>query len=131
MAARFIPLTLLLACVGAGLGLPLYAENADNTLAPANPTSLSSSSWAQLNDSQKHQLLEAYKNLKPLDTQDQQDLQQRLDWFSQLPKAQQQRMREVWQNMSPVERDYWKAQLKIASPEQREELRNKIMAKYD
>lgn len=88
--------------------------------------------WQKLTAEERAELLKSYQALRQLDDKGRQDLQQRMEWFSQLPKDQQQRMREVWQNMSETEREHWKAQLKtVASPEQREELREKIMEKYD
>ncbi|RYY80740.1 MAG: DUF3106 domain-containing protein [Moraxellaceae bacterium] len=102
-------------------------EKPDVTVNRAMPAT-----WQKLSVEERAELLKSYQALRQLDDKDRQDLQQRMDWFSQLPKDQQQRMREVWQNMSDSEREHWKAQLKTAnSPEQREELREKIMEKYD
>lgn len=132
MAAKSVnALSVLLLC---HLCLPVMASSpakkvdkpavAGNSAMPAT--------WQKLSAEERTELLKSYQALHQLDDKDRQDLHQRMEWFSQLPKEQQQRMREVWQNMSDSERERWKAQLKTANtPEQREELREKIMEKYD
>lgn len=100
-------------------------KNAGMVNTPSTPA------WQQLSAEQRRELLDSYQSLRQLDDKDKQDLQQRMDWFSQLPKDQQQRMREAWQNMSATEREHWKNQLKTASADQRDQLREKILEKYD
>ncbi|XID75528.1 DUF3106 domain-containing protein [Alkanindiges sp. WGS2144] len=115
------------------LGLVLFSSLATTSIANTEekPAAPSTASWQMLSQEQRRELLNSYQLLHQLDDKDRQDLQQRMDWFSQLPKEQQQRMREVWQNMSASEREYWKNQLKDASAEQRIKLREKILEKYD
>lgn len=114
-----------------GMLTTLPAANATTAEKKSLITPTSSSGWQQLSAEQRRELLNSYQNLRQLDDKDKQDLQQRMDWFSQLPKDQQQRMREVWQNMSATERTHWKDQLKNASAEQRDQLREQILEKYD
>lgn len=117
-----------------GLSLPVVAANPAKKTAAQHTAAdhAISATWQKLSAEERAELLKSYQALRQLDDKDRQDLQQRMEWFSQLPKDQQQRMREVWQNMSDTERERWKAQLKTANtPEQREELREKIMEKYD
>lgn len=92
---------------------------------------VNTTNWQQLSAEQRMDILKSYQVLHQLDDKDRQNLQQQLDWFSQLSRQQQQRMREAWQNMSESEREYWKAQLKSASVEDRNEIREKILDKYD
>lgn len=114
-----------------GMLTTLPAANATTAEKKSLITPTSSPGWQQLSVEQRRELLNSYQNLRQLDDKDKQDLQQRMDWFSQLPKDQQQRMREVWQNMSATERTHWKDQLKNASAEQRDQLREQILEKYD
>lgn len=133
MTANYITALLALLVANCSLSAAVAAtpakkpEKSDMTVNRSMPAT-----WQKLSVEERAELLKSYQALRQLDDKDRQDLQQRMDWFSQLPKDQQQRMREVWQNMSDSEREHWKAQLKTAnSPEQREELREKIMEKYD
>ncbi|HCB31697.1 MAG TPA: restriction endonuclease, partial [Acinetobacter lwoffii] len=57
-------------------------------------------------------------------------LQQRMDWFTQLPDAEKQRMRETWQMMSSQERKELGARMQKASPEQRLAIREEYILKY-
>ena len=97
----------------------------------ADTVDSSDAAWQALSEEQRSELIKRYQDLHQVPAEDRSDLQQRMDWFSQLPKEKQQHMREVWQNMSSSEREYWKNKLKQASPDQREALREKILAKYD
>ncbi|TEU30833.1 DUF3106 domain-containing protein [Alkanindiges illinoisensis] len=133
MAAKFTPIVLALIVLDFSLAPVMAASPAKKSEKPdVLVNSPMPASWQKLTPEERAELLKSYQALRQLDDKDRQDLQQRMEWFSQLPKDQQQRMREVWQNMSDSEREHWKAQLKTASsPEQREELREKIMQKYD
>lgn len=96
-----------------------------------NVSATSEQQWQALNEEQRNELIKRYQDLHQLPEQERADLQQRMDWFSQLPKEKQQHMRIAWQNMSASQRDYWKRKLQRASPDQREVLREKILAKYN
>lgn len=97
----------------------------------ADTTRLDTVSWQQMSDEQRSELIRRFQDMKKQPDQESIDLQQRMNWFSQLPKSEQQKMREAWQNMSASERTYWRNKLKQANPEQREDLRIKILNKYD
>jgi len=133
MAAKFTPIVLAVLVLDFSLAPVMAASPAKKSEKPdVMVNSAMPASWQKFTPEERAELLKSYQALRQLDDKDRQDLQQRMEWFSQLPKDQQQRMREVWQNMSDSEREHWKAQLKTASsPEQREELREKIMQKYD
>lgn len=111
--------------------LCVQASWANAEIKPASLSGMDSLTWQNLSDEQRNNLIKRYQDLRQLPDTERQDLQQRMDWFSQLSKDKQQRMREVWQNMSASEREHWKVRLKQASPNQRDILREKIMAKYD
>lgn len=136
MAAKFS--SILLAGALSSVPFMTVADNSVNTkktLRPANATTPTNPStqaiWQKLSAEERAELLKSYQSLRQLGDKDREDLQQRMEWFSQLPKEQQSRMREVWQNMSETEREHWKTQLRTASPQQRDELREQIMQKYD
>ncbi len=123
----------LLCCaffLGLSLFNPTYAAADADTKNNEN-ASFEAISWQQLNDEQRRELIKRFQDIKKLPDQERSDLQQRMDWFSQLPKQQQQKMREAWQNMSASEREHWKTKLRQATPHQRDDLRQKIIEKYD
>ena len=132
MAASFFKTWTAIVLSGATLATTVSAANT-TTFAEKKTASLNTTnaSWQQLTVEQRRELLNSYQSLRQLDEKDKQDLQQRMDWFSQLPKDQQQRMREAWQNMSATERARWKDQLKNASGDERDQLREQILEKYD
>ena len=121
--------------LGLSLFNPLYAAaDADtkNAFTKNNENAgFEAISWQQMNDEQRRELIKRFQDIKKLPDQERSDLQQRMDWFSQLPKQQQQKMREAWQNMSASEREHWKTKLRQATPGQRDDLRQKIIEKYD
>jgi thioesterase domain-containing protein len=123
--ALFAGITIAMLC------MPMAGANANNDTKPAALPSVDHLTWQKLTDEQRDDLIKRYQDLRQMPEAERLDLQQRMDWFSQLPKDKQQRMREVWQNMSASEREHWKAKLRQVSPTQRETLREKIMQKYD
>ena len=131
MAANFFSVFTTLVLTGSCILTTVETANANTAEKKATVVTTSSSGWQQLSAEQRRELLNSYQSLRQLDDKDKQDLQQRMDWFSQLPKDQQQRMREAWQNMSATERAHWKDQLKNASAEQREQMREQILEKFD
>ena len=60
--------------------------------------------WNDLSPEQQKQLIQRYQNLKDISAQQSSTIQQRMDWFTQLPEQEQQRMRDVWQQMSSQQR---------------------------
>ncbi len=131
MAANFFKTVTAIVLTGSCILTTVETANANAAEKKSTVTATSSSGWQQLSAEQRRELLNSYQSLRQLDDKDRQDLQQRMDWFSQLPKDQQQRMREAWQNMSATERAHWKDQLKNASAEQREQMREQILEKFD
>lgn len=131
MAANFFKTVTVIVLSGSCILTTVETANANAAEKKSTVTATSSSGWQQLSAEQRRELLNSYQSLRQLDDKDKQDLQQRMDWFSQLPKDQQQRMREAWQNMSATERAHWKDQLKNASAEQREQMREQILEKFD
>ena len=131
MAANFFKTVTAIVLTGSCILTTVETANANAAEKKSTVTASSSSGWQQLSAEQRRELLNSYQSLRQLDDKDKQDLQQRMDWFSQLPKDQQQRMREAWQNMSATERAHWKDQLKNASAEQREQMREQILEKFD
>ncbi len=131
MAANFFSVFTTLVLTSSCILTTVETANANTAEKKATVVTTSSSGWQQLSAEQRRELLNSYQSLRQLDDKDKQDLQQRMDWFSQLPKDQQQRMREAWQNMSATERAHWKDQLKNASAEQRDQMREQILEKFD
>lgn len=125
MAARAKTAGIIIAIMSLQL---VWADN-DNKAPPL--ASVDNLTWQKLTDEQRNNLIKRYQDLRQLPETERLDLQQRMDWFSQLSKDKQQRMREVWQNMSASEREHWKTKLRQVSPTQRETLREQIMEKYD
>lgn len=128
MVAKGSWITLLLA-----LSLPsAYAVGIDDSANVDDDThQVQTISWQQMSDQQRSELIKRFQDIKKLPDQERADLQQRMNWFSQLPKSQQQKMRDAWQNMSASERAHWRTKLLQANPEQRDDLRQKILDKYD
>ena len=86
--------------------------------------------WDSLSDSEQLALIKRYQSLKEIPEQQRVSLQQRMDWFTQLPDAERQRMRETWQMMSSQERKELGARMQKASPEQRLAIREEYILKY-
>lgn len=131
MVANFFRAVVVLAFTASCILTTVKAATANVAEKKPIVATISSTAWQQLSAEQRRELLNSYQSLRQLDDKDKQDLQQRMDWFSQLPTDQQQRMRDAWQNMSVTERAHWKDQLKNASAEQRDQLREQILDKYD
>lgn len=54
-----------------------------------------------------------------------------MDWFTQLPEQEKQKMREVWQQMSTAERNEMRKKMQKASTsDERNEIREQYMVKY-
>ena len=86
--------------------------------------------WDSLSDSEQLALIKRYQSLKEIPEQQRVSLQQRMDWFTKLPDAEKQRMRETWQMMSSQERKELGARMQKASPEQRLAIREEYILKY-
>ena len=75
-------------------------------------------------------LIKRYQNLKEIPAEKSVALQQRMDWFTQLPDSEKQKMRETWQKMSTQERRELGQRLQQATPEQRPLIRQEYILKY-
>ena len=99
----------------------LFSKNADTQV---NET------WGSLSDSEQSALIKRYQSLKEIPTEQSVSLQQRMDWFTQLPETEKQKMRETWQKMSTQERRELGQRLQQATPEQRPLIRQEYILKY-
>jgi t-SNARE complex subunit (syntaxin) len=91
--------------------------------------------WIFSKDAGAHEeqraLIKRYQTLKELPEEQSAALQQRMDWFTQLPEQEKQKMRETWQQMSSHERhDLRQRMQKAATSEQRASIRQEYMNKY-
>jgi hypothetical protein len=86
--------------------------------------------WDNLSEAEQLALIKRYQSLKEIPEQQGVSLQQRMDWFTQLPDAEKQRMRETWQMMSSQERKELGARMQKATPEERLAIREEYILKY-
>ncbi|RYL24945.1 DUF3106 domain-containing protein [Acinetobacter piscicola] len=87
--------------------------------------------WDTLSDDEQRALIKRYQNLKEIPESQSVALQQRMDWFTQLPEEEKQKMREVWQQMSSSERNEMRNKMqKATTAVQRNELREEYIQKY-
>ena len=87
--------------------------------------------WDALSEEEQKALIKRYQNLKEIPTDQSTALQQRMDWFTQLPDQEKQKMREVWQQMSSTERNELRKKMqKALTTEQRNDIREQYMLKY-
>ena len=87
--------------------------------------------WDSMSDEEQQALIKRYQSLnKELPESARNSLQQRMDWFSQLPDAEKQQMREAWQKMSTQERKELSQRLQKAEPENRALIREEYIQKY-
>lgn len=87
--------------------------------------------WDNLSEDEQKALIKRYQNLKEIPADQNNNLQQRMDWFTQLPEQDKQKMREVWQQMSTTERNELRKKMQKASTsDQRNEIREEYMQKY-
>lgn len=87
--------------------------------------------WDTLSDDEQRALIKRYQNLKEIPEEQSVALQQKMDWFTQLPDEEKQKMREVWQQMSSTERNEMRQKMqKAETAGQRNELRTEYIQKY-
>lgn len=87
--------------------------------------------WDALSETEQQALIKRYQNLKEIPTEQTVALQQRMDWFTQLPEPEKLKMREGWQQMSTTERnDLRKKMLNARTDAQRQEIRETYLNKY-
>ncbi|MCU4359354.1 DUF3106 domain-containing protein [Acinetobacter ursingii] len=86
--------------------------------------------WNTLSENEQRALIKRYQSLKD-DSKDQTvDLQQRMDWFTQLPEQEKQKMRDAWQKMSTQERNDLRKRMQKAPLEERAAIREEYIEKY-
>ena len=87
--------------------------------------------WEALSEDEQRALIKRYQNLKEIPEDQSVALQQRMDWFTQLPEQEKLHMREAWQQMSTAERNELRLKMsKATNAEQRAEIREKYLKKY-
>ena len=89
-----------------------------------------SETWETLSEEEQLALIKRYQNLKEIPAEKSVALQQRMDWFTQLPDSEKQKMRETWQKMSTHERRELGQRLQRATPEERPLIRQEYILKY-
>ncbi|MDV8150201.1 DUF3106 domain-containing protein [Acinetobacter sp. X9] len=86
--------------------------------------------WDALSEEEQRAVIKRYQSLKELPANQSTNLQQRMDWFTQLPEAEKQKMREAWQKMSTQERNDLRQRMLKANGEERTAIREEYMNKY-
>lgn len=86
--------------------------------------------WDALSEEEQRAVIKRYQSLKELPANQSTNLQQRMDWFTQLPEAEKQKMREAWQKMSTQERKDLRERMLKANGEERTAIREEYMNKY-
>lgn len=86
--------------------------------------------WEALSEEEQRAVIKRYQSLKELPANQSTNLQQRMDWFTQLPEAEKQKMREAWQKMSTQERKDLRERMLKANGEERTAIREEYMNKY-
>jgi len=99
----------------------IFSKDADTEVTDA---------WENMSEEEQQALIKRYQSLKEVPDETSNSLQQRMDWFAQLPEAEKQKMREAWQKMSLQERKELAQRLQKANPEQRTQIRTEYINKY-
>lgn len=86
--------------------------------------------WDDLSPEEQRILIKRYQTLKEIPTEQSSQLQQRMEWFTQLPDDEKQKMRDVWQKMSTQERNNLRKRMQNASLEERVTIRDEYLSKY-
>ncbi|ENX33540.1 hypothetical protein F889_02201 [Acinetobacter colistiniresistens] len=86
--------------------------------------------WDDLSPEEQRVLIKRYQTLKEVPTSQSSQLQQRMEWFTQLPEDEKQKMRDVWQKMSTQERNTLRKRMQNASSEERITIREEYLSKY-
>ncbi|ENX13389.1 hypothetical protein F895_02693 [Acinetobacter sp. CIP 64.2] len=86
--------------------------------------------WDDLSPEEQRVLIKRYQTLKEVPNSQSSQLQQRMEWFTQLPEDEKQKMRDVWQKMSTQERNTLRKRMLNASTEERINIREEYLSKY-
>lgn len=95
---------------------------------PNKPTT--EEAWDNLSQEEQRVLIKRYQSLKEIPTDQSSQLQQRMEWFTQLPEDEKQKMRDVWQKMSTQERNSLRKRMQNASTEEKVNIREEYLSKY-
>ena len=95
---------------------------------PNKPTT--EETWEDLSPEEQQLLIKRYQTLKEIPTNQSTHLQQRMEWFTQLPEEEKQKMRDVWQKMNTQERNTLRKRMQNASIEERVSIREEYLSKY-
>lgn len=95
---------------------------------PNKPTT--EETWEDLSPEEQQLLIKRYQTLKEIPTNQSTQLQQRMEWFTQLPEDEKQKMRDVWQKMNTQERNTLRKRMQNASVEDRVSIREEYFNKY-
>ena len=95
---------------------------------PNKPTT--EETWEDLSPEEQQLLIKRYQTLKEIPTNQSTQLQQRMEWFTQLPEDEKQKMRDVWQKMNTQERNTLRKRMQNASIEERVSIREEYLSKY-
>lgn len=95
---------------------------------PNKPTT--EETWEDLSPEEQQLLIKRYQTLKEIPTNQSTQLQQRMEWFTQLPEDEKQKMRDVWQKMNTPERNTLRKRMQNASIEERVSIREEYLSKY-
>lgn len=95
---------------------------------PNKPTT--EETWEDLSPEEQQLLIKRYQTLKEIPTNQSTQLQQRMEWFTQLPEDEKQKMRDVWQKMNTQERNTLRKRMQNASIEERVLIREEYLSKY-
>ena len=89
-----------------------------------------SETWESLSEEEQRALIQRYQSLKELPDAQSAALQQRMDWFTQLPEQEKKKMRDTWQQMSTQERRDLGIRMQKADANERVNIRNEYINKY-
>ena len=100
------------------------------TLSKSEKPATLEETWDDLSPEEQRILIQRYQSLKEIAPEQSSQLQQRMEWFTQLPNDEKQKMRDVWQKMSLQERDMLRKRMQNASIKEREHIREEYFHKY-
>ena len=86
--------------------------------------------WDDLSPEEQRVLIKRYQTLKEIPTDQSSQLQQRMEWFTQLSEDEKQKMRDVWQKMNTQERNNLRKRMQNASADERLNIREEYLTKY-
>ena len=86
--------------------------------------------WKSLSEEEQRALIKRYQSLKEIPADQSEALQQRMDWFTQLPEKEKNKMREAWQQMSTQERNDLRVRMQKASNDEKVAIRQEYINKY-